>query len=92
MFFVEFLSVSEVECFGNSLDFSWCVRTSPPVVPDVTVPFSDVSVVYDVVVSDSDCEIVEPQTLSLSRKREATVVLECETEMNIARTASQSSA
>ena len=31
--------------------------------------------------SDSDCELVEPQTLS--RKLEASVALECETEMNM---------
>ena len=33
--------------------------------------------------SVSDCEIVEPHTSSLSRKRDASVALECETKMNI---------
>ena len=33
--------------------------------------------------SDSDCEFDQPQTFSLSRKREACVALECETEKNI---------
>ena len=32
--------------------------------------------------SDSDCESVEPQTFSLSRKRETRVALECETAMH----------
>ena len=42
-------------------------------VPAVTVPFSDVNVrvVCQVVFSDSECELVESQTRSLSRKREA---------------------
>ena len=81
---VPFCSSSEVESVGISLDLSLCVRASPPVVPVVTVPFSDVNLVCEAVYSDSDCEIVEPQTFfSLSRKREASVALECETEMNI---------
>ena len=33
-------------------------------------------------VSDSGCEIVEPLTFSLSRKRSASVALECETKMH----------
>ena len=37
------------------------------------------------VFSDSDCEFVEPQTFSLSNKREASVALECETVMSIER-------
>ena len=41
------------------------------------------SVDWEVVfLSDSDCEFVEPQTVSFSRKREASVALECETVMN----------
>ena len=36
------------------------------------------------VVSESDCEFGEPQTFfSLFRQKEASVALECETEMNI---------
>ena len=48
----------------------------------MTVPFSPASVVCDVVFSDSDCEHVKPQTFSLSRKREAIVVLESLTNMD----------
>ena len=44
---------------------------------------SDVHVVCQVVFSDSDFDFVEPQTFSLTRKREASVALECETEMNV---------
>ena len=59
-----------------------CVLSVPLVVLAVIVPFSDVNmnVVCNVVFTDSDCELVEPQTISLSRKREASVVLESETE------------
>ena len=35
---------------------------------------------WQVVLSGSDCEFVEPQTFDLSRKRKAGVVLESETE------------
>ena len=48
--------------------------------------FSLVEVVCGVVFpsdSFSDCEIVEPQTFSLSRKRNAIIALECEAKMNI---------
>ena len=77
------LSVSEVERVGNSLGFSLCLPASPLVVPVVTVPFSDANLDCEVVFSDSGCEFVEPQTLSLFRKREASVALERETDMNI---------
>ena len=46
---------SEEESVGNSCGFSWCVLASPPVVPDVTVPFSSVNVMCETVSSDSDC-------------------------------------
>ena len=56
-------------------DFFLCVPASPPVVP--------VNVVCEVVFSYSGCEFVEPQTFFLSpENREATVALECETEMH----------
>ena len=42
-----------------------------PSVLGVTGPFSYVNVVTEVVFSDSDCDIVELQTLSISRKLEA---------------------
>ena len=64
-----FCSSSEVENVGICVDLALCVLASPPVVPVVTVPFSDVNLVCEAVYSDSDCEIVEPQTfvsLSLS--------------------------
>ena len=51
---------------------------APASVPVVTGPFSPANVVCDVVVSDSDCEFVEPQ-----RKREASAALERGTEMNV---------
>ena len=47
-----------------------CVLAVPLSVPDVTVLFSPVNVDCEVLF-DSDCEVVEPQTLSLSRKRES---------------------
>ena len=72
-----------MERVENSLGFSLCLPASPPVVPVVTVPFSHVNVDCEVVFSDSGCESVEPQTLSPFRKREASVALERETEMNI---------
>ena len=48
---------------------SLCVPASPPVVLVLTVLFSDVNVVCEVVFSGSDCESVEPQTCSLSTKK-----------------------
>ena len=62
--FDDFGSISEVESYEDS-----CVPAVPPSVPAVTVPFSnvDVDVVCEAVISDSDCEFVEPQTISLSR-------------------------
>ena len=48
-----------------------CVPAVPLSEPDVTFPFSNVNVDCGVVPSDSERESVEPQTLSLSRKREA---------------------
>ena len=71
------------EGVGNSLDLSVCVLVVSPFVLVVTVPFSNVNVVCEVVYFDSDCEFVEPQTFSLSRKRQASVALEGETETNI---------
>ena len=55
----------------------------------VAALFSDVNVDCEVVFSDPDCEIVEPQNLSLSSTREASVVLERETteDVNPPRTA-----
>ena len=72
-----------MENVANSLDVSVCVPVVPPMVPVVTVPFSDVQVVCEVVFSDSDSECVEPQTFPLSRRREASVALDCETEMSM---------
>ena len=75
---------------GNPLGFRCecllCLR-----VHVVTVPFSNVNVVCGDVFSDSDCEFVEPQT-SLPENGEASMALECETEMNIEGTARQSCA
>ena len=67
--------VSEVESVGNFFDFSVCV-------PFVTVPLSNVNLVCDVVFSDSDGEWLSrrPFSLSLYRKREASVASESETE------------
>ena len=62
----------------RTLGTSLCVHASLPVVPVVTVPFSDMNVVSEVV-----CEFVAPGTSSLSRKRDASVALESETKMNI---------
>ena len=56
-----------------------CVLVVPPFVPVVAALFSDVNVDCEVVFSDPECEIVEPQNLSLSSTREASVVLERET-------------
>ena len=42
--FEAFGSSFVVENFGISVDLSLCVPASPPVVPMVTVPFSDVNV------------------------------------------------
>ena len=53
---------SEEKCVGNSLDLILCVLASLPVVPVVTVPFSDVNLVCEVVFSVSDRELVESQT------------------------------
>ena len=54
---------SEVESVGNSWDFSACA------IPLSVVWFCEA------VLSDSDCETVEPQTFLRSRKREASVAL-----------------
>ena len=75
--------IVEVESVGNSFGSSVCVPVVPLSVLVVTVLFSNVTVVCDVVISGSDCAFVEPQTPSLSRKREASVALECERETNI---------
>ena len=68
------LSVPEVENVGfscGSLLYVPDVSDAHLPVPDVTVPFPDVSVngVREMVFCDSECEFVESQTLSLSRKR-----------------------
>ena len=44
-----------------------CVLVVSPFVFVVTVPFSNVNVVCEVVYFDSDCEFVEPQTFSLQK-------------------------
>ena len=72
--------MAEGESDGDALGFSVCVLAvssfgiAVTVVPVVLVPSSDVCVIGEVVLSDSDCEIVESHTLSLSRKREALFV------------------
>ena len=62
----------------HGCEVSGCVLVS---VPNVTDLISPASVASDVVFSDSDCELGTPQIFSLSRQREASVALECETEM-----------
>ena len=65
------------------MDLWLCVLASPPV---VTVLISDVNVVCEVVSSDSDCEIVEPQTLvSPGNATQVWLILDCETKMNLKR-------
>ena len=60
-----------------------CVPASSLVVLVVTVPSSDLNVDCEVFLSELDCEFVEPRTFFyLSRKLEANVSLECETEMS----------
>ena len=81
--FEVFCPASEMKGAGNSLDCSVRVPVVPPFVPVVTVPFLNVNVVCEVDFCDLDCDFVQPQTFSLSRKREACVASECETEMNI---------
>ena len=62
------------------MGFSVCVLaaslfvTAVLVVPAVLVPSSDVNVIDEVALSESECEIVESQTSSLSIKREASLV------------------
>ena len=68
---------------GTSAVLSWCVLASPLVMPNVNLPFSNVSVVCEMFSSGSDCEFVVPQTLSLSGKRKACLALEGEMEMNV---------
>ena len=66
--------ISEVESCGGSSGFSVCAPVLSSVLA-VTVLFSHVNVVCEVVCSNSDCECVDLQTfLSLSRKREACFV------------------
>ena len=74
----EVLSDAEVESAGISWDVSLCVPVSPLV---VTVLFSNANVVCDFF-SDSERQFVEPADLCISRRREASVAVECETEMN----------
>ena len=78
--FEDFSPISEVESVG--WDFGVCVFAVLPSVLVVSVPFSNVNVVCDVGFCDSDCEFVEPQTFSLSRKRKVCFV-ECRECMNI---------
>ena len=66
--------VSEVESVGDSLGSLVCVFVAPLSVPAVTVLFLNVHVACEAVFSDSDCEFVEPRTLSLTRKRKACCV------------------
>ena len=63
------LSEDESEQLGG---VSGCVPASVPI---GTGSLSQVNVFCDVVVSDSDCESVKPQTFSLSRKCKASVAL-----------------
>ena len=58
-----------------------CVLAALLAVSMVTVPLPDVSVMCEFV-SDVECENVQPQTFSLSRKRRASVDFESETEMS----------
>ena len=58
-----------------------CVLVALPAVSVVTVPLPDVGVMCEVV-SDVECENVQPQTFSLSRKRRTATDFESETEMN----------
>ena len=57
-----------------------CVLAS---VPNVTELFSLAYVFCDVLVYDSECEFVKPQTFPLSRQRDAGDALGCETTTNI---------
>ena len=58
-------------CWGVLGSFDLCVPVVLPVVPAVTVLFSDVNVngVSEVVFSDSDCDSVEPQTFLVQKTR-----------------------
>ena len=46
---------------------------------------SQVSAICEVMFSDSDCELVKPQTYSCFREHNASVALECETKMILER-------
>ena len=61
--------VAEVASVGNSFGSLVCVLVVPLSVLVVTVLFSNVNVVCEVVFSGSDCEFVEPQTFSRKKTR-----------------------
>ena len=72
--FDECYPVDESESVGDSCVFSVCVfalSLSVPVVTDVHVSPSSVSVLGEVFLSVPDCEFVESQSFSFSRKRQA---------------------
>ena len=62
--FLDFSSISEMESVGDSFGLSVCVPAVLPSMLVVTLRFSNVNVVCEVVFSDSDCGYVEPQTIS----------------------------
>ena len=82
VFFEEFGPMDDSGSFGDSWDdvrgdscsFSECVpalSSGVPVVTDVFVSLPSVGVLGEVFPSASDCEAVEPQSSSFSRKRQA---------------------
>ena len=79
--FVYVLSGLRKVSLRNSRGLSVCVPASLPAVSVVTVPLPNMSVMCEVV-PDVECENVQPQTFSLSRKRRASVDFESETEVN----------
>ena len=75
----------EVVDLSGEASEHWC-EVSVCVLASVSLVLSLISLVNDVnspSVAVSDWEIVESQTFSLSRKRDAGVALECEAKMNI---------
>ena len=75
--FEGFGPISEVENVGESFSFSVCVcvLAVPPSVPVAIVLVSNVNVVCEVVFSDCDCEFVELQIFSLTRKHKVSFVV-----------------
>ena len=72
------------DLLGDSCGLSDCVlevSSGVHVVIDVPVSPSSLVVMSETLVSDSDCEIVEPQSFSLSRRRQA-VCVENQEDMN----------